>query len=157
MPVMSRRKLLKLVDTEKIKKAIEAAEGRTSGEIRVSVAPYFWGKIKPVAEKAFRRLGMTRTKDRNGILFFIVPSRRRFVVLGDDGIHAKVGQGFWHRVADAMSEKFKSGEFTEGLIKGIETVGENLAAHFPYDAATDKNELPDDVDFGPAKKIQKEK
>lgn len=152
MFIMSHRKLLKLIDTEKIKKAIKTAEHRTSGEIRVSVSPYFWGKIRPVAEKAFNHLGMSKTKDRNGILFFIIPSRRSFFILGDEGIHAKVGQEFWHRVADAMSEKFKAGEFTDGLIKGIETVGESLAAHFPYDALTDKNELADDIDFGPTKK-----
>ena len=30
----------------------------------------------------------------------------------------------------------------------IEEVGEQLATHFPFDAATDVDELPDDVDFG---------
>jgi uncharacterized membrane protein len=43
--------------------------------------------------------------------------------------------------------EFKKGRFQEGLIRGIEEAGEHLAAHFPYDPLTDKNELPDDVDF----------
>jgi uncharacterized membrane protein len=34
------------------------------------------------------------------------------------------------------------------MVKGIESVGEQLAAHFPYDASADRNELPDKVDFG---------
>jgi uncharacterized membrane protein len=91
---------------------------------------------------------MTRTKDRNGILFFVVPGRRKFVVLGDSGIHARVGQEFWHRIVDVVTERFRTGDFTGGLIKGIQEVGEQLAAHFPYDAETDVDELPDDVDFG---------
>ena len=33
-------------------------------------------------------------------------------------------------------------------MRGIALAGEKLAAHFPYDAATDRNELPDDVDLG---------
>ena len=147
MPFMHRRKLIKAIDPDKIKEAIRAAEKQTSGEIRVSITRFFWGKLRPVAEKAFTRLGMTNTKQRNGILFFLVPSRRRFVVLGDEGIHAKVGRDFWEHLAAMMSAEFRKGRFQEGLIKGIEEAGEHLAAHFPYDPLTDKNELPDDVDF----------
>jgi uncharacterized membrane protein len=95
-----------------------------------------------------RRLGMANTKERNGILFFIVPARKRFVVLGDEGVHAKVGQDFWDKIAKAMAERFREGEFSDGVEGGIETAAEGLAAHFPYDAATDVNELPDDIDFG---------
>jgi uncharacterized membrane protein len=148
MTIMSRRGLLKQIDVEKIREALAAAEKKTSGEIRVSVAPFFWGRIRPVAERAFRRLGMEKTKQRNGILFFIVPARKRFVVLGDEGIHAKAGQEFWDKIAEAMAERFRQGEFSDGLVDGIEAAAEGLAAHFPYDAATDVNELPDDIDFG---------
>jgi uncharacterized membrane protein len=145
--VMTRKKLFQLIDRDKIKNAIQKAEHRTSGEIRVSVAPFFWGNVEKLADKAFVRLGMTNTKDRNGVLFFVVPSRRKFVVLGDQGIHERVGQEFWDHVAAAVSDKFRGGDFTGGLVRGIEEVGEQLAAHFPYDATTDKDELPDDVDF----------
>ena len=146
--VMTRKQLLKIVDREKIKTAIEAAEHRTSGEICVSVASLFWGSIEKAADKAFVRLGMMRTKARNGVLFFVVPSRRKFVVLGDQGIHERVGQEFWESVAAIISAKFREGDFTGGLVKGIEKVGEELATHFPYDPGTDRNELSDDVDFG---------
>lgn len=145
--VMTRRKLLRLIDSDRIKAAIQKAERRTSGEICVSVSRLFWGDVEKAADKAFGRLGMTRTKDRNGVLFFVVPSRRKFVVLGDQGIHAKVGQTFWRQVADRVSERFREGDFTGGLVKGIEEVGEQLAAHFPYDAASDVDELTNDVDF----------
>jgi len=145
---MTRKQLLQVVDREKIKTAIEAAEHRTSGEICVSVSRLFWGNIETAADKAFVRLGMTRTKERNGVLFFVVPSRRKFVVLGDRGIHERVGQEFWESVAAIISGKFREGDFTGGLLNGIEKVGEELATHFPYDPTTDKNELSDDVDFG---------
>jgi uncharacterized membrane protein len=146
--VITRRKLLQIIDRERIKSAIQAAEHRTSGEICVSVAPFFWGSIEKAADKAFVRMGVAKTKHRNGVLFFVVPSRRKFVVLGDTGIHERVGQEFWHRVVAVVSEKFRQGDFTAGLVRGIEEVGEQLASHFPYDAATDEDELPDDVDFG---------
>ncbi len=139
--VMTHKKMIRIIDHEKIREAIQKAEHRTSGEIRVSVARLFWGNVHKAAEKAFVRLGMTRTKDRNGVLFFVVPSRRKFVVLGDSGIHERV-------VVAVVSERFRRGDFTGGLIRGIEEVGEQLSTHFPYVAATDVDELPDDVDFG---------
>jgi uncharacterized membrane protein len=148
MTVHSRRKLMRTVDVDRVKAAVAAAERAASGEIRVSVSRFFWGSVRKAAEKAFVRLGMTATKDRNGVLFFIVPARKKFVVLGDAGIHAKVGQEFWESLAGLMSRHFRKGEFTEGLVAAIEEAGRQLAAHFPYDAAVDVNELADDVDFG---------
>ena len=47
------------IDKDRIKQAIQKAERRTSGEIRVSVSPLFWGDVRKAAEKAFERLGMT--------------------------------------------------------------------------------------------------
>jgi uncharacterized membrane protein len=143
-----RRRLLKTIDRERVLEAIREAERRTSGEIRVSVAPFFWGNVRKVAEKAFVRLKMAETRDRNSILFFIVPARRRFAVLGDSGIHAKVGQEFWELVAGLLSESFRKKDHTEGLVRAISAAGEKLAEHFPYDAEADVNELPDDIDFG---------
>lgn len=145
--VMTHRKLLQLIDRIRIKEAIQKAERQTSGEICVSVSRLFWGDVQKAAEKAFGRLGMARTKERNGVLFFVVPSRRKFVVLGDRGIHEKVGPEFWVKVADQVSERFREEDFTGGLVKGIEEVGNQLSAHFPYDAASDVDELKDEVDF----------
>jgi len=145
---MTKQQLLRAVDRGRIENAIRAAELRTSGEICVSVSRLFWGNVETAAKKAFDRMGITHTRERNGVLLFVVPSRRKFVVLGDAGIHEKVGQQFWTSVVTAVTDKFRSGHFTEGLVKGIEAVGEQLATHFPYDAASDKNELSNDVDFG---------
>lgn len=147
--LMTRKGLMRALDAARIEEAIRQAERRTSGEIRVSVSRFFWGDIAKVADRTFARLGMDATRDRNGILFFIVPSRRRFVVLGDAGIHARVGPEFWEQVAAAVSAHLRNGEFTLGLVKGIEAVGEQLARHFPYESKTDTNELSDRIDFGP--------
>lgn len=147
MFAMTRRRLKELIDIERIRQAIEAGERRTSGEIRVSVAPWFWGNVERAAERAFVRLGMTQTAERNGVLFFLVPSRQAFVVRGDEGIHAQVGQAFWNDLAAAMSVYFRRGEFTQGLVFGIHAASEKLALHFPHDAKRDVNELPNDVDL----------
>jgi uncharacterized membrane protein len=145
--VMTRKQLLRVIDQERVRDAIEKAEHQTSGEICVSVARLFWGSVEKAADKAFLRMGMSRTRQRNGVLFFVVPSRRRFAVLGDQGIHEKVGQEFWDSIAAVLSERFREGDFTGGLVRGIEEVGRQLSVHFPY-VKGDTDELPDDVDFG---------
>lgn len=148
MGFISKRKLLDLIDDDRIKAAIAAAERQTSGEIRVSVSRFFWGSVRRAAEKAFQRMDMGATRDRNGILFFVVPSRHRFVVIGDQGIHQKVGQDFWEKLVAAMAVDFKAGNFNEGLVSGITEAGRLLGLHFPYEGEKDVNELPDDIDYG---------
>jgi uncharacterized membrane protein len=145
--VMTRRQLLRNIDAARVKEAIARAERRTSGEIMVSVAPIFWGSIEKAAQKAFVRLGIAHTKEHNGVLIFVVPGRKKFMVIGDSGIHAKVGQEFWEAVAGQLSGHFRKGDFTGGLVSAVDVIGEKLERHFPYDAASDVNGLPDDVDF----------
>lgn len=144
---MSRRNLRKCVDEVRVVEAIRVAERATSGEIRVSVAHFFWGNVEKTAGKAFHRLGMENTADRNGVLIFLVPSRKRFAILGDRGIHEKVGQAFWNDVSACLSSHFRHGAFTEGLVEGIRMVGERLSTHFPSAGEADRNELSEEVDF----------
>jgi hypothetical protein len=74
--------------------------------ICVAVSPFFWGSVYRAAERAFVRLEMNRTRRRNGVLLFVVPSRRAFVILDDAGIHEHAGDAFWRRVVDEMSPLF---------------------------------------------------
>jgi uncharacterized membrane protein len=145
---MLRGTLKRLIDQDAVERAIRDAEARTSGEVRVSVSTFFWGNVRRTAEAAFVRLGVDKTAQRNGVLFFVVPSRRAFVILGDEGIHAKVGQEFWDGVAAALSARFKERDFTGGLVHAIAEAGRQLESHFPSQGARDVNELPDGVDFG---------
>ena len=131
-------------DSDRIVQAIAAAERKTSGEIRVHVTKHSPKELERRAEQRFHLLGMTKTADRNGVLIYIAPKARRFRVLGDRGIHQKAGDEFWTLVAAAMEEHFRRGEFTEGVVRGVERVGELLAAHFPR-GGEDKNELPNEV------------
>jgi uncharacterized membrane protein len=144
---LTRRGFTARVDAARVKQAIQAAERQTSGEIVVSVSRFFWGSVQRAAEMTFVRLGVQRTEAHNGVLIFVVPARRQFVLLGDQGIHAKVGQAFWDAAAQAISTRFRDGDVTGGLVDGIERIGAQLATHFPYQGERDVNELPDDIDF----------
>lgn len=133
------------LDNDRIVAAIAAAERRSSGEIRVHVTGRKPEDLEQRARRRFELLGMTNTADRNGVLLYIAPAVRRFQVLGDSGIHEKAGPEFWKEVAAEMEERFRRGEFTDGIVQGVEKVGEILARHFPR-AKEDRDELPDAID-----------
>jgi uncharacterized membrane protein len=132
-------------DSDRIVAAIAAAEKRTSGEIRVHVTRRVPKDLEQRALRRFQLLGMTKTAERNGVLIYIAPRARQFRILGDVAIHAKCGEGFWKEVASAMEEAFRRGELTEGVVKGVERVGEVMGRHFPRRAG-DTNELPNTID-----------
>lgn len=134
---------------EDIKKAVQDAELETSGEIRVHVESTCNGDVLDRAATVFDKLGMTRTEQRNGVLFYVAVKSHKFAILGDMGINAKVPKDFWESTKTLMLEHFKKGEFTQGLVEGITLAGKELKAWFPYQT-DDVNELPDDISFGKA-------
>ena len=136
------------LDNDRIVSAIAEAERRSSGEIRVHVTRRKVEDLEERARRRFELLGMTKTAERNGVLFYIAPSVRRFQILGDSGIHERCGPDFWKGVAAEMEESFRRGEFTEGIVRGVQKVGEVLARHFPRSSA-DKDELPNVIDEEP--------
>ncbi len=142
----SHRAMLKFIDEDRVKAVIAEAERGSSGEIRASLSRFFFGSVERAARRTFVRLGMDRTRHRNGVLIFVVPSRRKVVVLGDAGIHAMVGQAFWDGLAGEITSRFKGGDYTGGLVFGIDALGQVLAQHFPPE---DRNpdELPNEVDL----------
>lgn len=149
MPIVFRRHqkdFMARLDVPALEAAIREAERATTGEIRVTVLPRVRGGLENAVRPAAERLGMTRTVGRNGVLILVDPARRAFLVWGDTAIHERVGEAFWKEVAAAIEERFRAGDFTGGLVRGIEAAGRALAAHFPAGPGGNPNELPDRVD-----------
>src|SRR5229473_1629054 len=144
--MVNQKEFLALLDQPRIVAAIAAAEGETSGEIRIHIQRKVGGgDIRFVAERTFERLGMTKTALRNGVLLFIASEERSFVILGDKGIDEKVPAGFWDEIAAKLTIRFKNGEFTDGIVEAIAAAGQHLREYFPR-ATDDVNELPDQID-----------
>jgi uncharacterized membrane protein len=130
-----------------IKTAIEQAEKRTSGEIKVHLEPRCDGDVLVRAAAIFEKLHMHKTAQRNGVLFYLAYDDRRFAIFGDAGINAVVPENFWDVIKVDMQVKFRGGQFLQGLVDGITKAGEHLATHFPLQK-DDINELPNDISFG---------
>lgn len=146
---MKRRNLYITAEDEKeIVRAIQMAEHKTSGEIRVHIESNSQGeKLEHHAQKIFFKLKMQETKLRNGVLIYLAIDDRRFYILGDKGIHDKVPDDFWENTKTVMQKHFKNADFKGGLISGILMVGTQLKQLFPG-LDNDTNELPDEISRG---------
>lgn len=133
------------IDLDTVEAAIRAAELRTAAEIRVAIArSWFWGDIRAAAERAFQRLGVSRTRARNGVLIFVAPWRRKLAVIGDAGVQAKVAPDLWATVIDRMAADFRRGDRTAGIVAAVALLANELAQAFPPSPG-DVNELTDSV------------
>ena len=120
--------------------AIRLAEKNTSGEIRVHLESKSEKDPLARAKEVFYFLKMDKTKQQNGVLFYVAVDDKKFSVLGDAGINKVVPDIFWDSVKDLVLDKFKTGHYSEGLCLGIEETGKKLKEFFPY-LDNDKNEL----------------
>src|SRR3990172_126071 len=78
-------------------------EARTSAEIRVHLDARCPGDPMAQAVKVFERLGMHRTAGRHGVMIYVAVGGRRLAVVGDAGIHGRVGEEYWQRLLDAST------------------------------------------------------
>jgi len=133
----------------RIEQAIKTGEATHAGQVRFVVegaldgAPLF--KNQPVRERAldvFSHLRIWDTAHNNGVLIYLLLADRDVEIVADRGIDAKVGGEGWETICRAMEADFRAGHFETGVIKGIEAVSRQLAAHFPPDGPR-RNELPD--------------
>ncbi len=136
-------------DNEIIVQSIRDAEKQTSGEIRVFVE----SKCKfmdPLdrAKEIFANLKMENTQHRNGVLFYVALKDRQLAIFADSGIHQSVGEQYWKDVVKHILVFFNKENYALGIKECVLKIGEALQSNFPYDAATDKNELPDEIIFG---------
>lgn len=143
--------ILSDVELEKISEEIKAQERKTSGELKVSIKKGrgFFEKKKSVRELAireFHRLGMTNTRDRSGILFFLLLKDREFYILPDEGITKKIPQEFWDELARTTEKYFREKNFFEGIIEVIRKCGNVLSENFPP-RQDDIDELSDKVEI----------
>jgi uncharacterized membrane protein len=142
-------------DFEAIAQAVEEAERATSAEVRVHLE-----RRVPVARGAgrgdtlrrardvFAHLGMHRTALRHGVLVYLAFEDRQVAIVGDEGIHARVGDAYWPQIRDLMVERLRRGEARAAVVDAVRELGLALGRHFPRQRG-DTDELSDSVSVEP--------
>lgn len=94
------------------------------------------------AVKQFLARNIHLTEARTGVLIFVSLAERYAEVVADSGINAKVEQARWNTIVAGLTAAAGEQQLTEGFVGAVDSVGELLSAHFPWQAG-DKNELDD--------------
>jgi uncharacterized membrane protein len=132
-----------------IEQAIKAGEATHSGQVRFVVegaldgAPLFRDQLaRERALDVFSQLRIWDTAHNNGVLIYLLLADRKVEIVADRGIDARVGPAGWSKICAEMEAEFRAGNFEGGVVRGIEAVSRELAAHFPA-RGPNRNELPD--------------
>ena len=149
------RALFSESDLDAIARAVGEAETLTSAELRVHLerrvhAPRGGAPTDALsrAREVFARLGMHRTALRHGVLIYLALADRQVAIVGDEGIHAHVGDEYWASIRDRMVERLRGGAARAAMVDAVRDVGRSLARHFPREPG-DTNELSDSVSIEP--------
>lgn len=141
--------LLTASDKQLLVEAIQLAEKNTSGEIRVYVESKLGkGDALSRATEIFFKHKMNETKDRNGVLVYVAVQDKKLAIYADQGIYEKMGIEFWYSQVQEMTGHFKTMNYVAGITTVVKEIGQALHSHFPYDGATDTNELSDEIMIG---------
>jgi uncharacterized membrane protein len=142
---MKTQEFISHLDESRIVAEIATAEKNTSGEIRIFISRRTPDDAVARARQRFEKLGMTRTRYRNGVLIYFAPRVRKFAVIGDSGVHEKCGSAFWEETVAEIGEHLRGERFTEAVVHAVRKVGAVLAQHFPAEPG-DVNELPNEIE-----------
>jgi putative membrane protein len=102
-------------------------------------------KVQLRAERAFAQHGISRTRERTGILLMISLLERHVYVLPDQGIGPRVQSAQWEEVVRVVVTKLRANDIAGGLCAGIERCGVILSHVCPARPGDNPDELPDRV------------
>lgn len=132
-----------------IERAIHETEAMHTGQLRFAVEPALDVKLllagrtaRERAVEVFSELRVWDTEYNNGVLIYLLLADHDVEIIADRGVHAKLGQAVWEEICHEMELAFRDGQFEQGVLAGIRSVGRHLASHYPH-AGEKPNELPD--------------
>lgn len=96
------------------------------------------------ASREFLRRGITRTREKTGVLIYLALAEHHAEILADTGIADRIDAETWADIVADLTAAIGSGRMTEGLIEAIRRTGVILAEHAPP-RLDDVDELPNKV------------
>jgi len=134
-----------------VQSAIDQVESKTVGEIVLSVRnkrsilEKLYTKHE-LAIKDFDTLGVANTRERTGILIFIIFEEKYYDVIADEGIYAKIHANTWNALERKLKKEFANKSYSAGILHIIEKAGEILEKEFPTRAgAVNDDEISGEI------------
>ncbi len=131
----------------KIEQVIGHAERGSSGQIRLVVECHWplWQVAHQTARSRalewFSHMRVWDTDHNNGVLVYLLFAEHDVEILADRGFNKKITTAQWEMICKTMEANFREDRFEEGIVEGVNAIGDVLREHFPADMG--KNEQPD--------------
>ena len=128
-------------DLKEIQRALDDVEKNTSGQIIMSLRSKKTLLEKlyshhELAIKDFDVLGVANTRERTGIMIFIIFEERYYDIIADEGIFAKISDDVWNKMEETLKEEFRKENYSGGILTMIGKIGEVLSKEFPTRAGS---------------------
>ncbi len=134
-----------------IQSAADAVERNTVGEIvlsfrnKKSLLEKLYSNHE-LAMKDFERLEVFKTKERTGVLIFLIFEEHYFDIIADEGIFAKIPDDTWNKMEEKLKVEFRNKNYSAGVLALINEIGDVLSHEFPTRAGADNDdELPNEI------------
>ena len=128
-----------------IQSAADVVERNTVGEIvlsfrnKKSLLEKLYSNHE-LAMKDFNRLGVHKTKERTGVLVFLIFEEKYFDIIADEGLFVKIPDDTWNNMEEKLKEEFRNKNYSAGIIALINEMGEVLSREFPTRAGADNDD-----------------
>ncbi len=96
------------------------------------------------ASREFLRRGLTRTREKTGVLIYLALAEHHAEILVDAGIADRVDAAIWAEIIANLTRAIRDRRMIEGLEEAIRRTGAILAEHAPP-RLDDVDELPNKV------------
>ena len=128
-----------------IQSATDAVERNTVGEIVLSFRnkKTLLEKLysnHELAMKDFERLEVYKTKERTGVMIFLIFEEHYFDIIADEGIYAKIPDETWNKMEEKLKDEFRNKNYSGGVLALIAEMGEVLSREFPTRAGADNDD-----------------
>jgi uncharacterized membrane protein len=131
-----------------IEDAIEASEQLHRAEVRVVIEVALdlrtlW-RLKSARERAlevFTELAVWNTRERNGVLIYVLLAERDLEIVADSGFEGRIEESEWRDVCTVAEREFAAGRWRDGVLRGIQAASVLLAREFPA-SGPNPNEQP---------------
>ncbi len=97
-----------------------------------------------VALREFTARGLSRTRQRTGVLLYVAIQERYAEIIADSGIDGRVEQAVWDGIVESVVLAGREDRLREGIVTAVRAIGAVLANHAPR-SPDDVDELPNNV------------
>ncbi|MCI0449536.1 MAG: TPM domain-containing protein [Chlorobi bacterium] len=135
-----------------IQAKLDAVEKNSTGEVILSLREKrtLLERLYSPHELAFRdfdKLGVANTKERTGILIFIIFGEKYYDIIADEGIYAKIPNSAWNMLEVRLKGEFRKGSYFTGLMHLIKSMAKILEKEFPPKTGESDDEISKEIEI----------